>query len=91
MKTVQFIGIEPATLIEKITTQVKDAVISELTKNQVLNDPIYLSAEKVCGKLDITKPTLHEWRKRGIIKSRKLGARVYYRWDEVQNAMIINH
>lgn len=88
MTAIQFIGIEPTELIQEITAQVKNVLIPELSKQ---NDEIqYLSADKVCEKLDITKPTLHEWRKRKIIKSYKLGARVYYRWDEVQNAMIIN-
>ncbi|MDP9961271.1 helix-turn-helix domain-containing protein [Chryseobacterium lathyri] len=87
---IQFIGIEPTTLIQETAQQVFNLVIPEIYKTLQNNSPEYLSAEQVCKRLDITKPTLHEWKKRKIIRSFKLGARVYYRWDEVQGAMIIN-
>lgn len=90
MTTIQFIGIEPNALIQEITEQVKIALLPEINKKLQNNSSEYLSADEVCKRLSITKPTIHEWRNRKIIKSYKLGSRVYYRWDEVQNAMIIN-
>ncbi len=90
MTSIQFIGLEPTALIQEITAQVKNSLLPELTKTLQNDNLEYLSAEQVCKRLSITKPTLHEWKKRKIIRSFKLGARVYYRWDEVQNAMIIN-
>jgi len=88
--SIQFIGIEPTALIQEMTAQVKNILIPELYKTLQNNNPEYLTADQVCKRLSLTKPTLHEWRKREIIKSYKIGARVYYRWDEVQDAMIIN-
>lgn len=90
MTSIQFIGIEPTTLIQEITAQVKNILIPELYKTLQNNSPEYLTADQVCKRLSLTKPTLHEWRKREIIKSYKIGSRVYYRWDELQDAMIIN-
>lgn len=90
METINFVGVTPTALIQETAKQVFNILIPELTKTFQNTSPEYLSADKVCQRLDITKPTLHEWRKRDIIKSYKIGARVYYRWDEVQNAMIIN-
>ena len=90
MQTINFVGVEPTALIQEMTAQVKNILIPELYKTLQNNNPEYLTADQVCKRLSLTKPTLHEWRKREIIKSYNIGARVYYRWDEVQDAMIIN-
>ena len=91
MQTIQFIGTNPNDLIREITENVKNSLLSELTKTIQENEPKrYLSADEVCKRFGITKPTLHEYRKRNILKSYRLGARVYYRLDEIENAMIIN-
>ena len=91
MNTVQFYGVDTTALIKKKTKKVKKSLKSELTKTIQENEPKrYLSADEVCKRFRITKPTLHEYRKRNILKSYRLGARVYYRLDEIENAMIIN-
>ena len=91
MEQISFIGVEPTALIREITENVKNSLLSELTKTIQENEPTrYLSADEVCKRFGITKPTLHEYRKRNILKSYRLGARVYYRLDEIENAMIIN-
>ena len=91
MQQINFVGVEPTTLIQEITKQVKNSLLSELTKTFQENEPKrYLSADEVCERFGITKPTLHEYRKRQFFKSYRLGARVYYRLDEIENAMIIN-
>lgn len=90
MTAVQFIGIEPNALIQETAKQVFNILIPELYKTLQNNSPEYLTADQVCKRLSLTKPTIHDWKKKGILKSYQIGARVYYRWDEVQNAMIIN-
>lgn len=91
MNTIQFYSVEPNALIKEIAENVKTELLAELTKIFRDNEPKrYLSADEVCQRFGITKPTLHEYRKRNILKSYKLGARVYYRLDEIENAMIIN-
>ncbi|WP_209390727.1 AlpA family transcriptional regulator [Chryseobacterium sp. RR2-3-20] len=91
MQTINFVGIEPTALIQEIATKVESTLFAKIT--QILQDnesKRYLSADEVCERFGVTKPTIHEWRKRKILKSYKLGARVYYRLDEIENAMIIN-
>jgi len=91
MEQINFIGIEPENLINEIVSKVKDSLLADLTQTFKNNEPKrYLSAGEVCERFGVTKPTIHEWRKRGILKSHKLGSRVYYRLDEIENAMIVN-
>jgi excisionase family DNA binding protein len=91
METINFIGIEPDNLINEIVSKVKDSLLTDLAKTFKENEPKrYLSADDICDRFGVTKPTIHEWRKRGILKSYKLGSRVYYRLDEIENAMIVN-
>ena len=91
MESINFIGVEPENLINEIVSKVKESLLTDLEKTLRENEPKrYLSADDICELFGVTKPTIHEWRKRGIFKSYKLGARVYYRLDEIENAMIVN-
>jgi len=91
METINFVGVSPQALISEIVGKIKSELLSDLIKTIQDKEPNrYSSAQEICDRLDITKPTIHEWRKRGIIKSYKLGSRVYYRLDEIENAMTIN-
>ena len=91
MQTINFVGVDPTALIQEIANEVKNTLFADITKTLQDNEPKrYLSADQVCERFSVTKPTIHEWKKRGILKSYKLGARVYYRLDEIENAMIIN-
>ena len=91
METINFYGVTPTDLIRAIATEVKNTLFADIQKTLNENEPKrYLSADEVCTRFKVTKPTIHEWRKRKILKSYKLGSRVYYRLDEIENAMIIN-
>lgn len=91
METIHFVGVQPNDLITAIADKIKETLFADITKTLTDTAPKrYLSADEVCERFGVTKPTLHEWRKRGILKSYKLGARVYYRLDEIEDAMIIN-
>lgn len=90
MEAIQFIGVEPTALIQEIAKQVKTELIKDLKTTIEGNRPRYLSANEVCEEFGITKPTIYDWKKRGILKSYKLGAKVFYRFDEIEGAMIIN-
>ena len=91
METINFVGITPDNFLNELVSKVKTALLSELEKSLKDNEPNrYYTAEQICERFSITKPTIHEYRKRNIIKSYKLGSRVYYRLDEIENAMIIN-
>ena len=91
METINFVGITPDHFLNEIVSKVKTALFTDLEKSIKDNEPNrYYTAEQICERFSITKPTLHEYRKRKIIKSYRLGSRVYYRLDEIENAMIIN-
>ena len=91
MQTINFVGIEPNALISEIVGKIKNELFAELQRSFKDNEPKrYLSADEVCKRLGITTPTIHDWRKRGILKTYKLGSRVYYRMDDIENAMIIS-
>lgn len=91
METINYVGVEPIHHIQAITDNVENRLFDRLSKFLTDNAPKrYLSADDVCQRFGVTKPTIHEWRKRKILKSYKLGSRVYYRLDEIENAMIIN-
>lgn len=91
MDTINFVGVTPQALISEIVGKVKSELLSDLVKTFKENEPNrYFTAQEICDRFSVTKPTIHEWRKRGIIRSYRLGSRVYYRLDEIENAMIIN-
>ena len=91
MESIQFFGVTPTALITEIVGKIKNELFADIQKSIKENEQKeYLSADEVCKRLSITKPTIHEWKRRNILKSYKLGSRVYYRFDEIENAMIIN-
>lgn len=90
MEIINFIGVQPEALIKEIVKQVKKEILDEISDSKKTKESTrYLSAQEICENFSITKPTIHEWRKRGIIKCYKLGSRVYYRWNEIEEAMTV--
>jgi len=47
----------------------------------------YLSRDEVCQLLKITLPTLNDWSKLGRVQSYKIGNRVLYKQQEIENAL----
>ncbi|HYD22668.1 MAG TPA: helix-turn-helix domain-containing protein [Flavipsychrobacter sp.] len=45
--------------------------------------PVY-SAQELCDLLSVTRQTLWEWNKEGILKPKKVKSRVYYLWTDVE-------
>lgn len=91
MEQINFVGITPDNFLNELVGRIKTALLTDLEKSITDNEPNrYYTAEQICERFSITKPTIHEYRKRNIIKSYRLGSRVYYRLDEIENAMIIN-
>ena len=91
MEQINFVGVTPDNFLNELVSRVKTALLADLEKSFKDNEPKrYLSADEVCQRFGVTKPTIHEWRKRKILKSYKLGSRVYYRLDQIEKAMIIN-
>ncbi len=47
----------------------------------------YLSRQEVCKLLRISLPTLNDWSKLGRLQSYKIGNRVLYKQEEVENSL----
>ncbi len=92
MHQINFIGVTPTDLITEIANTIENSLFAKIQKTLRDNQPNqYLSADEVCKRFAVTKPTIHEWKRRNILKSYKLGSRVYYRMDDIENAMIVNN
>lgn len=47
----------------------------------------YITRKEAAGILKITLPTLHDWTKMGWLQSYKIGRRVLYKKQEVENSI----
>ena len=52
-----------------------------------INDQKYLSRTEVCELLKVSLPTLNEWTKLGRLKSYKIGNRVLYKKNEIEESI----
>lgn len=88
MEAVQFIQTTPAQLQTMILEGVR-AELKELKKDFQPKEPTeYLTRKEVQKMLNINMSTLHHWTKQGKLKAYGIGARVYYKRQEVDNALI---
>jgi excisionase family DNA binding protein len=58
-----------------------------ISLNPVKKETKYLSRIEVCKLLKITLPTLSDWSKLGRVQSYKIGNRVLYKEEEIENAL----
>jgi hypothetical protein len=47
-----------------------------------------LSRDDTCKYFGISKPCLHDWTRKGILKSYKVGGRVFYKRKEIESLTI---
>lgn len=43
-----------------------------------------MSRNETCSYFGISKPCLHDWTKRGILKSHRIGGRVFYKRSDIE-------
>lgn len=75
----------PATLND-LLTKIKEIVTEAFKEHQNTElKEMLLSPAETCTlfKPKISKVTLHEWTKQGLIPARRIGGRVYYNYGEV--------
>lgn len=85
MEQILLNGINVEQLLEKIS-KLLDTKLSKAEAKQK-DQPILLSRAEVANLLKITLPTLHEWTKLGLLQSYKIGNRVLYNSEEIENAV----
>ena len=88
MKNLQLIQVTPDELrdliIEGIKLQLKE--LKEHFEPKVPNE--YLSRSDLSKMLKVDLSTIHNWSKKGKLKSYGIGGRIYYKRSEVENAII---
>jgi excisionase family DNA binding protein len=76
---------------EKLTEEILKGVRKEielLKKDFQPKTPIeYITRNEVKEMLDVDLSTIHNWTKRGKLKAYGIGNRVYYKRDEVEQAI----
>ena len=87
MSVIQFIQTSPEQLQAAIIEGVRKE-LEELKKDFQPKEPtVYLSRQEVKQMLGINLTTLNNWTKKGILTAYGIGGRVYYKRNEVENAI----
>ena len=87
MSVIQFIQTSPEQLQAAIIEGVRKE-LDELKKDFQPKEPTtYLSRQEVKQMLGINLTTLNNWTKKGILTAYGIGGRVYYKRNEVENAI----
>jgi excisionase family DNA binding protein len=81
---IQVNGIDLNNLLERVekleNSTTNPAISVEITE-------ILLSRNEVAEILKISLPTLHDWTKKGLIKSYRIGNRIRFKKEDVFNAL----
>jgi hypothetical protein len=87
-KSIQFVQVTPEQLQNAIIEGVKTQ-LNDLKEHLQPKEPTkYLTRSDVAEMLKIDLSSVHNWTKRGILKSYQIAGRIYYKRDEVENAII---
>jgi hypothetical protein len=88
MRTVQFVQVTPEQLQDAIIEGVK-LQLEEFIKYVVTKEPKkYLTRQDVAEMLQIDLSSVHNWTKKGTLTSYQISGRVYYKLNEVENAIV---
>ena len=79
-------GISVQELVKKIAESLQ--VKNDQQETPKVKEPSeYLTRKEVARFLKITLPTLHEWSKRGLLQSYRIGNRILYKAAEIQSSV----
>ena len=79
--------------IDDLTKIIEDCILNTLGQNQLLtrdNDEVeenLLSIEDLVKMFNVSKVTIHKWKKKGIIPFYKMNRRVYFKKSEIIESM----
>ncbi len=88
-KIIQIEQLEVQTLLDRFTgieNQLKE--IRETIKPNADPDNEYLTRKDIATKFNIAIMTVHYWSRKGILKAYKVGHRVYYKKNEIDQALV---
>lgn len=87
MEQIKIITIEVSE-IEKIVFDSIRKAFKFLPINQEKESHEMLSRIDTAKKLNVSLPTLNSWTKEGIIAGYRIGHRVYYKLEDINNALV---
>ncbi|MBK8875906.1 MAG: helix-turn-helix domain-containing protein [Bacteroidetes bacterium] len=73
-----------ANVVSKVETIIKNSQRKEVNSKE------WLTANEVCAILKISQTTLHDWSNKGIIVKHRIGDRIRFRHDEIQESFVKN-
>jgi excisionase family DNA binding protein len=85
MEKIILVGTHLNDLLDRIE-QIIDKRLSSLSPQQKEKSE-YLTRKETAGILKITLPTLHDWTKEGWLQSYKIGNRVLYKKQEIEESV----
>lgn len=71
--------------LEELKKELMDGLREELAlaAGRLVAKEDFIKSDEVCKILNISKVTLTEWRRRGLIKYHKIGSRVFFNRAEI--------
>ncbi len=78
-------------ILEQIKTTIRETIIEVLNQGQITNEPEnddeLISIIDAANLLKVSVPTIHNWKRVGIIPSYKKGRKVYFKRSEVISSL----
>ena len=73
--------------IKEVLREVLKEQSNEFTKSENSDNHDYLSRKEVAKLLKISLTTLNDWSKQGIVQSYRIGNRVLYKRNEIEDSI----
>lgn len=75
-----------AAMLENLMPKCVEQILSERERQEKQKQPLLTLAE-IAEKFKVTKATIHNWRKEGLITGSKVGKNRYFTEEEVRKAL----
>ncbi|WP_297097853.1 helix-turn-helix domain-containing protein [uncultured Draconibacterium sp.] len=83
-RRIQFVDTTPEEATQPIIDEIRNGFKMLLTEFQPRQPEEYVTLDEAAKRLHVDKSTLHNWRKRGVVRGWQIGNRVYLKWSEVE-------
>ena len=87
MEQIQFVGTTPEELCDLFDGRIDKKINSLKEIFQTKQPQEYITRQQTANFFKVDLATVHNWTKRGFLKAYKIGQRVYYKLDEVEDAL----
>jgi len=77
----------PEQLYNLVSTAMNDVLKTTHQTVPESESDFFLTRKETAEKLKISLPTLHDWSKRGLLKSYSIGGRILYKANEIESSL----